>query len=283
MMRWGIVTLGLGACSLMTDLDSLKGDAAVVDASNDALADASDGATGDAASDAKPVGSYLAEVTADFPSSWWRLGENNVILPAYDENGDFAPGAYRDAGVTLGVKGALSKDGNTAAKLDGLTGAVIFSGSIYDEEGLGEFAAEMWVAPTSASASNQRLISHLTASNADGWMLFLDGSLVPTFERIKSGTVVGNVVGTQALATGKFTHLVVTGDGAQLLLYVNGALAAAGATQGSITQTSAPNLVLGASSDLTNEYFAGTLDEVALYSHLLTAARVLAHYQAGTQ
>lgn len=289
MKRWGIVMVGFSACALMTNLDSLKGDAGSDGGVGDGgVGDANDaGSDGDAKLDAvasdAAIGSYLAEITADSPSAWWRLGESNLIMPASDENGNIDPGAYRDSGVTLGAKGALSKDNNTAAQLDGVTGAVLFSGSIYDEEGLSGFTMEIWASPTSATGTNQRLISHLTASNADGWMLFLDGTLVPHFDRIKSGTIVGSVDGSAAIATGKFTHIVVTSDGSELSLYVNGALAAAGATLGSITATSAPNLVLGASSDLSNEYFAGVLDEAAMYVQNLSAARVLAHYQAATQ
>ena len=267
------------ACALVVDLDSLH-DGAGGDG-GDAGADVSnDAQSADAQSDVK-VGTYIAEVGADSPNSWWRLGESNTILPAVDENGDLAPGTYRDSGVTVGVPGALSKDGNTAARLDGVTGAVTFSPSIWGMSGLGTFTIELWVKPTAATPTSQTLLSHRTAS--DGWWLFLDATLVPSLERVKSNSVIGSVKGSKPLATGKYSYLVVTGDGSTLLLYINGALDASGPTQGSIVQTSPPHFTLGASSDLTQQFFGGDLDEVAIYGDDLTPARILVHYQAGTQ
>lgn len=264
------------ACSLVVDLDSLRGPG------SDGGADGNgDVANADVQNADVHVGTYIAEVNADFPNSWWRLGESNPILPAVDENGDLAPGTYRDSGVTVGVTGALSKDGNTAARLDGVTGAVMFSPSIWGMSGLGTFTIEMWVKPTTATTASQTLLSHRTAS--DGWWLFLDPSLVPSLERVKSNSVIGSVKGSKPLATGKYTYVVVTGDGSTLLLYIDGVLDASGPTQGSIVQTTPPWFTLGASSDLTQQFFAGDLDEVAIYGVDLTPARILVHYQAGTQ
>ena len=43
----------------------------------------------------------------------------------------------------------------------------------------------------------------------------------------------------------------------------------------------ATNCVRHTTSDFTVEWFNGTLDEPAVYTHALAPARVLAHYQAG--
>jgi hypothetical protein len=284
MRAWGIVIAFVSAtasCALIVDLDALH-DGVASDGGGDVVGDGSGDGGGDVVSDVKrDVGTYIAEVQADYPSSWWRLGESNVILPATDENGDLAPGTYRDSGVTVGVTGALSKDGNTAARLDGVTGAVTFSPTLWGMSGLGTFTIELWVKPNAATTSSQTLLSHRISS--EGWWLFLDPTLVPSLERIKSNSVIGSVKGSKALATNQWTYLVVTGDGSTLLLYIDGVLDASGPTQGSIVQTTPPYFSLGASSDLTQQFFAGDLDEVAIYGPDLSAARILVHYQAGTQ
>jgi hypothetical protein len=99
----------------------------------------------------------------------------------------------------------------------------------------------------------------------------------------QSGTVIGGVTASKPLATGKYNYVVVTGDGSTVLLYIDGALDAAGPTQGSIVQTTPPYFTIGASSDLTQQFFAGDLDEVAIYGADLTPDRILVHYLAGTQ
>jgi hypothetical protein len=280
-MRWGIVMAfvsATAACSLVVDLDPLRS------ATNDGGGDGGGDVVGDVVGDVRPdvkVGTYIAEVNTDFPSSWWRLGESNAILPAVDENGDLAPGSYRDSGVTVGVTGALSKDGNTAARLDGVSGAVTFSPSIWGMSGLGTFTIEMWVKPNAAGTTNQTLLSHRIST--EGWSFFLTPTLVPTLERVKSNSVIGGVTGSKPLATGKYTYVVVTGDGSTILLYIDGALDASGPTQGSIVQTTPPYFTLGASSDLTQQFFAGDLDEVAIYGVDLSPDRILVHYLAGTQ
>ncbi len=47
------------------------------------------------------------------------------------------------------------------------------------------------------------------------------------------------------------------------------------------TCVAATHVSFGATSDFTTEYYAGGLDEPAIYTHALAPARVLAHYQAG--
>ena len=69
-------------------------------------------------------------------------------------------------------------------------------------------------------------------------------------------------------------------DGSNLTLYVNGAQVANG-PEATITDTPATHVSFGATSDFTVEWFDGSLDEPAIYTHALAAARVLAHYQAG--
>ncbi len=267
----------LGGCSLVVDLDGLKGSGSP-DASDAAVTiDASD-----ASSDAPIVGTYHDEVASDSPSSWWRLGETSALMLAKDETG-FAAGQYRDAGVTFGTQGALANDGNTAISLDGVAGAVLMSGADYILDGLPAFTIEIWARTAVATPSLQRLVSHRTSSNADGWMLYLDPSLVPTFQELASGTPLATIAASSPMQLGKYTHIVVTGDGSTLTMFIDGKPSGVQVTQASVPTTVAPGLVLGSSSGVAQEFFKGDLDEAAIYIKCLSPARVLAHYLAATQ
>jgi len=78
--------------------------------------------------------------------------------------------------------------------------------------------------------------------------------------------------GTTAIATGTWTHLAATFDGATLRIYVNGTQASARTLAGSmITSTGA--LRIGGNS-VWGEYFAGLIDEVRVYRRALSAAEL---------
>jgi hypothetical protein len=201
---------------------------------------------------------------------------------AKDEHA-FAPGQYRDAGITFGVQGALANDGNTAISLDGVAGAVVMSGTDYILDGLPSFTVEIWASPSATTNATQRLVSHRTSANSDGWMLFLDPLLVPTFQELASGTALASVAASSSIPLGKYSHVVVTGDGSVLTMYIDGAPSGNQVPQASVPTTVAPGLVLGSSSGVAQEFFDGKLDEAAIYIKCLTPQRVHAHYLAATQ
>jgi hypothetical protein len=64
-----------------------------------------------------------------------------------------------------------------------------------------------------------------------------------------------------------------------LTLYVDGVSAGSG-TGSTVSLTSPANINLGRIQTGTN-YFAGTLDEVAVYSAALSGATVTSHYAGG--
>lgn len=242
----------------------------------------------DASSDADVVvvakKTYVEEVTADTPNAWWRLGESNTSQAAKDEEISANNGAYKVPGVTLGVKGAIANDPNTAMTLDGVSGAMYLPGTIFDFGGSPAFAIEVWVspgAPPPADASDQlrRIVSHRTSSPYYGWFLGIDQTQRVFFTRWENSATVASVTSTP-ITQGQWTHVVVSADGSNLTLFVNGAQVANG-PEATITDTASTHLSFGATSDFTVEWLDGSLDEPAIYMHALAAARVLAHYNAG--
>jgi len=228
--------------------------------------------------------SYVEEVAADAPASWWRFGESDPSQAARDEM-NVQAGTYETPGITLGVPGAIAGDPNTAVSFDETSGTIKLSGDLYDLGGSPPFAIEVWVSPgpapdADASDPDRRIFSHRTDSPFFGWYLLLQPDQTLSFTRWDQNAVVGQLA-SPPLATGAFSHVVVSSDGTTMTLYVNGASVDTEPAGAVTPNVSANALTWGSNSDLSGQYFGGALDEGAIYGHALAPARVLAHYHAG--
>jgi hypothetical protein len=207
---------------------------------------------------------------------YWRLGET-AGTSAADSKGTRS-GTYTQAaggGYTLGQTGALANDADKAVLLTRANGGYVKGPSALP----GQTAArslECWVkADFNVTFGN---IMGDQAGNS-GWFLYC----------YSAGLIFGAYAngGFRSVATAMLTnawhHVVGTWDGLRTLtLYVDGAQVAQyvhGADLVPVASTSP--LDAGRSSNGTN-YLNGTIDEVAVYTGALTAAKVLDHYQVGS-
>jgi hypothetical protein len=103
------------------------------------------------------------------------------------------------------------------------------------------------------------------------------------FERAAGG---GNRVTQKFTSTiGVFAHLVGTYDGTNLSLYANAQLVGAVTmnADGVMDSTAATTVVLGSYPSITSTTFLhGTLDEVAIYDHVLPQDRIALHHAIGS-
>ena len=81
---------------------------------------------------------YRAEVMADNPVGYWRLGEAPLATVALDETVNNSRGAYKN-GVTLGVPGGIPTDTDTGASFDGGNDRVEWVDSPTLDTGTGDF------------------------------------------------------------------------------------------------------------------------------------------------
>lgn len=236
-----------------------------------------------------PVG-YAAQVLADNPMGYWRLGERAkpTALDSWSTNN----GTYF-GNETFGLSGALVRDQDTSVDFAGDGSSLVRVPYSSDLNGGrdpgGSWTVECWVRPDFDAATEGGLFAVPVASvdltqnrsgyffleQPDGWQFRLGNS-----SGYLSGWngAAGSVGGVAQANT--WYQLVGQYDGTAGMgyVYVNGVQVKAAAVVG-LQNNSAATFNIGDRGD--GAPFAGRVDEVAVYSGVLTAARVQAHYYAG--
>ena len=200
--------------------------------------------------------SYRTLVFCDDPTSYWRLGEASGSA-ALDEMG-VQQGTY-DGGSSRAVAGALRSDAaNRAVSLDGTAGKLALGPVAYPR------TVELWLKTTStadvAAFSNRDEFSRHV-------FLGVQGGKARVFDSV-------GLSGTKTINDNQWHHLVYTYEGTTGKLYVDGALEASAAWER--VEGGAPAYV-GYDTTL-RAFFPGSVDELAVYPHALTAAQVRNHY-----
>ena len=213
--------------------------------------------------------SYRRTVLRDMPRAYWRLDEESGTA-AHDEIGGSL--ALYGGGPQLGRPGALGGQAGTAVGLDGVDDSL----EVLDGPGLGSagaMAVEAWVLPSALPAGSASIL------RKDGqFLLRLRANGTVNFRLWKAGATyeASSLPGT--VSDGAWTHLVASWDGAEMRLYANGRLIASRVLAGP-ADVSIEGLSLGSSFG-SYDWFAGALDEVAVYDAELPEERVRAHFDA---
>src|SRR5207248_3205752 len=228
-------------------------------------------------------GAYKANVMADQPAGYWRLGETSTTLPAADQTAARNAGAYSSAGVTVAQPGALGTDPDPAATFNGSTGYV----TTPNQNITGSVTVEAWIYATTYNQHGFIVGKNPVNSN---WELFVAAN---TLYWRSGGNGCGAPTTTYtdltvpAPTVSTWHHVVATQNGALASLYIDGALVASRSNMASIG-VNAGTLEFGryaaasgyGSNCVAAYYFNGSIDEVAVYPTALSATRVLAHYQS---
>lgn len=224
---------------------------------------------------------YRDEVLADEPLVYLRLGEvrsGDAGVVAVDELGRFS-GTYVSDGVTYGVPGAISRDPDTAVRLDGAQRAGVRVEPALDLGPTAPFTVEAWVDPIDQRNFGM-LVDHEDFSGGrEGWVLRAGQDKVAFERRGRPGEPADTVSTDAPLPLDAGFHAVVaTYDGRELFLYVDG-VAKAGRSTTLPSQPVITEWWIGIAAPRNNGIF-GAVDEVAVYSHALEACRVSAHEAA---
>ncbi len=215
---------------------------------------------------------YSNTVLGDGPAGYWRLGETSgstAVDASGGDNGSFVNGP------ALGQTSLLAGDTtNRAVRFDGSNDHVRVpsSGSLSPAA---QVSLEAWIKPAALPSSGS-FRSVLT--KAESYSLQFNGPRLE-FTIIQSGARRRLQAPAGAIVVGQTYHVVGTYDGTTQRLYVNGSQVASAALSGAITTNGNP-VTIGSWGG-GSEFFNGTIDEAAVYTTALSAARVSAHRQAG--
>jgi hypothetical protein len=217
---------------------------------------------------------YQDEVLADNPVAYYRF-EETTGTTAIDSSGNGNDGTYNN-GVTLGATGAPAL--GRAGGFDGVDDFVSTARTVSTD-----FTLEMWVISTAPSLTgtdsyegNGLLWSDVGGGANDFTMAILNNGL--SFFAGDSGSTVTSA---NAINDGRWHHLVVTrAMGGSTQIYVDGILRGT-MPSGNSPLDANPAIMIGGNV-LDNRYFNGLVDEVAYYPSVLSAARIQAHFLAGS-
>jgi hypothetical protein len=257
--RAGAVLIVLAGCGRFG-----FGDSAPVDAARDGLIDAGS--------------RYEAAVLADHPIGFWRFEPAANLADASPSQLD----GVAQGGVSFGDAGLLPS-GGASARFDGATG-YIDVGNAAALDLTSTLTLEGWIRASSfdhALAGGYPRVLHKGPTGNTGYALMVEvpvglstGSLRIELE----GPTAAGVTGATVLVADRTYYVAATYDGAFMKVYVDGQVDGVIAAAGPITSYTDP-LEIGRRRD-SQRYWAGLLDEVAVYPVALTPQQITAHYTA---
>ena len=202
------------------------------------------------------------------PVGWWKLDENTGTTAADGS------GSNNNGTLTNGPTWTAGRMGSALA-FDGVNDSVTIPHS--SALGLaGAFSMAAWVNPAASTTNFKSVMvknySHFFYASSKGYCG--NGVVLAGFKG--SGTRT-NVCDRNPLPVNTWTHLAATSDGSVMRLYRNGVMTSSAAVTGAPI-ASTGTLQLGASR--YGESFNGRLDDARVYNRALSAAEVLALFNA---
>jgi len=224
-----------------------------------------------------PNEAYAVTVAGDLPTGYWRLGELSGLTTS--DLAGMSAGNIQ-GGITLGQAGALA-NGNAAMLVDGSDGtrvSVPNTTTLSTLSGSGALTLEAWMNPATVTMPSQYRLFYSFPGDARNYLGLYNSAGTP---RLIVSLVINGVqqvfVAGPVITAGSWYHVVVTYDGAAIVLYVNGVAVGQVAANGPVGLGSG-GLLLGGYTTTGGYGFSGVLDEAAIYGHALTATQVATHY-----
>lgn len=226
---------------------------------------------------------YATAVQAFNPAGYWRLNETQQptgqgIATNLGSLGASANGTYQ--GVPAWVSGALPGNSNQAATISGDYVQVPYINALSLDA---PFTIEAWLKPAAVQTTGNfacALACGEFASPRSGWLIYQSSTGWNLRMYNQNGITTSlSIEGGTVPVAGTWYHVAAVYDGSTATIYVNG-VGVSGVPTGFVPNVDGA-LTLGIRSDQTFP-FNGTMDEVAIYGSVLSAATVLGHYQNGT-
>jgi PKD repeat protein len=221
---------------------------------------------------------YAGTVIADQPAEFWRLGE-----PSGSSVTDWAAWNYASVAgtVTRGAAGAILGDPNTATTFPGTSAGYVSTQILQPRQNT--FSVEAWIKTTTTSGG--KIIgfgdSATILSSVADRAVYMDNSGKIWFG-VYPGTV-RTLTSAKSYNDGAWHHVVASLGSGGMALYVDGSRVGqrtdttTGRDFWGVWRVGGDNLT-GWPSRPTSFFFAGTIDDVAIYPTVLTATQVVNHY-----
>jgi hypothetical protein len=264
-----------------------------------------------AATSIRAQSAYYQAVTNLNPALYIPLQETTPppmgdVETNYGSLGPIANAVYSSAALTKGAAGATA-DGDAAVSDSDAAGGFLAVPTTDSRTAVQSpaFTVEVWVNSAVQTRAYEGIVAKAggnaaginAANNIAGWCLsqnyiaYLDSQNLRGFDfHVYSG--VGHegaeVIVPYNIVNNTWYHLVATFDGTNCKLYVNGVdmIAARIGYQipmiGSYYPDTWNELQIGSSRNLNGNNYQGMLDEVAIYTNVLSPSRILAHYAAAS-
>lgn len=228
---------------------------------------------------------YSVTVLADTPLGYYRLGEAQTTPLAADATGGGRDGTYTRS-VLSGAPGAIVGDPDTAATFDGMSSGIDIPAIGTDPFNLANgFTLEAWVINGGQGVLNParsplgRIVSNGWPGNIGfGWGILPDNGIRFT----TYGIFDYDSHTSQVPQDGAWHYVAVVFDASNTAnFYVDGALTDS-ISASAPAKPAALDLMIGRNPASTaEEFFNGSIDEVAIYGTELSADQISAHYKAG--
>lgn len=224
------------------------------------------------------MSAYSDLVLADGARFYWRLGES-AGTTAVDAKGTL--NGTHVGGVVVGQSGALGGSGDTdKSALYGPGGAQTTVPADSRHQSLSNWTIEAWAYWNGTTGQDWAIVSHdLTPLACSLVVLGPTGTVTAAFWN--GGWY--QAVDTAPMPLNTWAHFVGTWDGTILRIYRNGVQTATYTPPGGVWAAAPAGAILRLGSRYDGGVsFQGRLDEIAVYPTALSAAKILAHYTAGT-
>ena len=224
---------------------------------------------------AAPADNYGKAIFQAGPDLYWRVGESNGTTAA-DSGAAGNTGTYV-TGTALGRPGAIAGVTNTAVGFDGSSG-LLSSDTQFSNPTV--YSEELWFNTTTTNGGKLIGFGDSQTGLSSGYdrHVYMENSGQLTFGVWTGQT--NTITSPQPYNDGSWHHMVATQSSDGMKLYVDGQQV------GTNPQTAAQvyNGYWRVGGDRTwgpQPYFAGTIDEVAVYSSALSPSEVSTHFALG--
>jgi hypothetical protein len=221
-----------------------------------------------------------------------RLGSQGAyptegLLAYYQFEGDGIDASGNGHTLTIQNGSFLpSRSGaGTALHCDGATEAVALHDPSLDPASV---TVSLWLKASNPHLANSVgvvILSKFIGGSANGYMLWLDGSLI-SFIFGTGGPNTFSYIDNSSVLDNGWHSIICTADSKGTSMYFDGVIACSGIWQGGTpgTPTQTNPLTIGFGRDTSNNdsgFFSGTIDDVRIYNRVLTSAEItaLAHEQ----